>query len=450
MRPNNKRFARPAGVVVLVFAVAGVALLYSCSIQEDPVGVNDTVTQNTTSVVMTANATPGKEWTFLLYGSADAGPMYNPLMDFAAQFPSGVSVNALCFIDTYGETAKMWRIDENRNAVLLKDVGEVNMGSVTTLSDFLQYAKADYPAARYIISFYGHGGAWGGACTDMDPSFGVLRMPAMKQALEGSGGVDLVMFSAPCTMGALENAYQLKGCADVYIASEHLSGYMFWRTAMGSISNELNTNPSIANVNLGQKIIGWIEDEKKSYVRYGGRQYLTMSAIRTDRLDALRVAIDEVALAYVNDPGRLKALLDSARKKIVYFDESWIVDLNSMLLHLHKVETDLTAKAALKNAMRCLSEALIAQLHHPKYRDIGGLSIFLPDEASTDIIAYYVHEMFGLDFVQDSQWDELLLELFPADGATQLAVDVSVPVLLDLPAQQTVHKRQKTTERVSH
>lgn len=453
MRPGRRYVVRPIRVIVLLTAIAGVALLCSCSGHEDPAGVSDTVTVQETSTAMaamTANAEQEKEWTFLLYGSADAGPMYNPLMDFAEEFPSGASVDALCFMDTYSETAKMWYIDENRNPVLLEDVGEVNMGSVTTLSDFLHYAKTNYPAARYIISFYGHGGAWGGACTDMDPSFGVLRMPAMKEALGGAGGVDLVLFSAPCTQGALENAYQLKGCTDVYIASEHMSGYMFWRSAMGSISNELHSNPSVANLDLGRKIIGWIDEEKKSYVRFGGRQYLTMSAIRTDRLDALREAIDELVAGYMGDPDRLKALLDSVRKKIVYFDETWIADLNSMLLQLHKAETDPAARAALENVMQCLSDALIAQLHHPKYRNIGGLSIFLPDEASTDIMPYYVHEVFGLDFVQDSQWDELLFELFPADGDTQTVVNESIPLLLDLPAQQTVHTRGITTERFVH
>jgi hypothetical protein len=309
------------------------------------------------------------------------------------------------------------------------------MGSVTTLASFLDYAKTNYPAQRYIISFYGHGGAWGGACTDMDPSFGVLRMPAIKQALEEAGGVDLVMFSAPCTMGALENAYQLKECTDAYIASEHLSGYMFWNTAMGSISNELSSNPAVASLDLAGKIIGWIDDARKTYARYGGLQYLTMSAIRMDRMDALREAIDDLALSYLDDPNRLKALLDSVRKKIVYFDETWIADLNSLLLCLHKAETDPALKAGLENVMQRLSEAVIAEIHLPRYKDIGGLSIFLPDEASTNIMTAYVHEMFGLDFVQDTHWDELLFELFPGDGDTRLAVDESVPLLYSRPAQ---------------
>jgi hypothetical protein len=403
----------------------------ACSSHEDPVGADETVALREARAAMSASAAPEKEWTFMLYGSADAGPMYNPLYDFAEQFPSGPGVNALCFVDTYDGTAKVWYIDEDRNPVLLEDVGEVNMGSVTTLSDFLDYAKTNYPAKRYIVSFYGHGGVWGGACTDMDPSFGVLRMPAMKQALGGAGGVDLVMFSAPCTMGALENAYQLKDCSDVYIASEHLSGYMFWTTAMGSISKELRSNPAVSNVELGRKIIGWIEEEKKSYVRYGGRQYLTMSAIRTDRLDGLREAIDELAHVYMENPARLKAQLDRVRNKIVFFDETWIVDLNSMLLHLHRVETDPVARAALENVMEHLSVALIAQLHHPKFRNIGGLSIFLPDEASTDILTYYVHDVFGLDFVLDSQWDELLFGMFPPDGSTQSDAVAAGPILID-------------------
>jgi len=419
---------RSLAAVFLFTVMAGAAFLCSCSDHESPVDVDGTTGSNDTYEVQAAGNASGKEWTFLLYAAADAGFMFNPLGSFAEHVSSGSGVDALCLQDTNGETAKIWYIDGDHNTVLLEDIGEVNMGSVTTLSYFLDYAKTNYPAERYIISFYGHGGGWGGACNDMDPEFGVLRMDDMKGALEGAGGVDLVLFSAPCWMGALESAYELRGCTDVYIASEHESFYAFWRTVMGSISEELNSNPAVPNFELARLIIDWMEKDRKSYAPYGGMQYLTMSAIRMDRMDALRDAIDSMALAYLADPARLMTLLESVRKKIIYFDNTSITDLNSLLVCLHKEETDVAMRARLENVMQSLADAVIAEIHLPKYKDIGGLTIFLPDEATADILAYYVHEMFGLDFVEDSHWDELLFALFPAAGDMRHAVKGDVPM----------------------
>ncbi len=431
MNIHRSPAGRSIGIGVLLAVLICMAGTFSCSDNENPVDVANTADVRYAYRERPVNNVTGTKWTFLLYAAADAGPMWSPLEDFAGQFSSGEGVDALCLEDTNGETAKIWYIEENHNAVLLEDIGEVNMGSVTTLSYFLDYAKTNYAADRYIISFYGHGGGWGGACNDYDPSFDVLRMEDMKQALGGAGGVDLVLFSAPCYMGSLESVYELRECTDVYIASEHGSFYAFWRTVMGSISEELNSNPDIPNHELGRLIIEWMANDRKSYKSYGGMRYLTMAAVRTDRIGALREAIDDLALGYLSDPARFKALVESVRKKIIYFVNTSITDLNSILLCLYRVETDLAMRAEIENVMQCLSDVIIAEIHLPKYKDIQGLSIFLPDEANAGILAYYIDDEFGLDFVQDSNWDELLFSIFPAARDMQHDTDVTVPMLVD-------------------
>jgi hypothetical protein len=406
--------------MALFVSVVCAALVCSCSNHENPVAGDSQVASKGFDSEKEAVAGAGKEWTFLLYAASDVGMTWAPLDKFAEYFASGPNVDAVCLQDTNGETAKMWYIDENHNTILLRDVGEVNMGSISTLAGFLEYAKMSYPAERYVLSFYGHGGGWGGACNDMDPEFGVLRMDDMKQALEGVGGVDLVLFSAPCWMGALESAYELRGCTDVYIASEHESFYAFWTTVMGSISEELNSNPGVSNIQLSRLIIDWMKKDRKSYAPYRGMHYLTMSAIQSDRMAALRDAIDDLALAYLADPARLKLQLERVRKKIIYFDNTSITDLNSILQCLLKVETDAAVRTKLETVAQKLSDAVISEIHLGKYKNAGGLSIFLPDEETADILAYYVDDMFGLDFVQDSHWDELLFELFPQTAVSEV------------------------------
>jgi hypothetical protein len=411
--------------IIAVLALSTLAAgMFSCSGHDTPVEVADYTAPDPAVGESMAKASAQK-WTFLLYAAADAGPnVYCPLEDFAEQFTTGDNIEALVIEDTYGETAKIWYIDEDHKAVLLEDLGEINMGSVTTLSYFLEYAKSRCPADRYIISFYGHGGAWGGACNDLDPSFDVLRMDDMKEALTGAGGVDLVLFSAPCLMGTFEGAYELRECTDVYIGSEGLSFYAFWRTVMGSISMELNDNPNIRSHELGELIIEWIAENRDDYTIMGGMRYLTMSAVRTDRLRRLSDALDELALAYMSDPERFMTLVESVRDRIVYFESVWIADLNSLLLNLYEVETDAGMRDKIERAVERLSDAVIAEVHLPKYKDIKGLSIFLPDEATANLLPVYVDQVeFGLDFVPDAHWDELLFSIFPAAEVARYDVD---------------------------
>ena len=40
------------------------------------------------------------------------------------------------------------------------DWGERNMGDPDTLADFVEWTKANYPATRYALYFWGHGWGW--------------------------------------------------------------------------------------------------------------------------------------------------------------------------------------------------------------------------------------------------------------------------------------------------
>ena len=132
---------------------------------------------------------------------------------------------------------------------------EVNMGDYQTLRDFLDYAKSKCAAERYILSFYDHGSGWEGACIDITSGDDLLLMDEIQRALTDAGGVDMVCFSAPCLMGALESVYELRNCTEVYIGSEETSGYIWWWYTMGDICETLKQNPDITNLEFADIII---------------------------------------------------------------------------------------------------------------------------------------------------------------------------------------------------
>jgi len=48
-------------------------------------------------------------------------------------------------------------------------------------------------------------------------------------------------------MGALESAYEMRNCVDIYIGSEDLSGYMYWNSIMGDICDLLDDSAALTD-----------------------------------------------------------------------------------------------------------------------------------------------------------------------------------------------------------
>jgi len=166
-----------------------------------------------------------KEWTFMLYDDADFQNAWDPLSDFTSEVYGGDNVNIIVLQDTESGPAKLWQIDENHMMILLDELGEVNMGNYSTLKDFIEYCKKNYPANRYIMDLYNHGAGWKGACKDDTSEGDLLTMDEIQKALTETDGIDIIMFNAPCLMGSLESAYEMRNHVDVYIGSEELCGY---------------------------------------------------------------------------------------------------------------------------------------------------------------------------------------------------------------------------------
>jgi hypothetical protein len=343
----------------------------------------------------------------MVYDAADgsAGTIFDNFQAISTA-RSGEYVNLIGLQDTETGPTKILYIDDNNDLVELENLGEQNMGSEETLYNFVSYAKENYPADRYIMCFYGHGGAWFGCCGDATSHDG-LRVHEMKGALERTGGVDLTFFTAPCLMGAVEVAYELRNCTDIFMASEGMSSFYHWTYPMERIFTQMHENPTITNIELTQMVVQEMWNDWEPVAPWGPDTLMTMSAVRSDRIDALAGAIDDLALAYLAAPdtfrARIAAMSDDVRKF-----EDHVADLNSLVHHLLAVEKDAGIIDKLKRIPTCNHDAVIAECHAPNLLDVGGLSIFLP-ESDFEWMSYYRgEEDMMLEFVSDTHWDELM------------------------------------------
>jgi hypothetical protein len=356
--------------------------------------------ENSYPIIQQNNIEKGKNWTWMFYDDADFNRAYDPLKNFAEEAYSSENLDVIVLQDKEHGPAKMWYIDENHNKVLLSELGEINMGDYRTLYDFVEYSKENYPANRYIISFYNHGGGWLGACWD-DTDDDWLSMDDIQKGLQDSGGVDVVLFTAPCLMGALESVYELKDCVDVYIGSEEGSGYGHWFGTIEGICNILNNTPDISNIELGEQIIQLINDNTP------WPESITMSAVRTDRIVELTNSIDLTAHNLVDFYAECRDGLWSVYYDIQYFGGGIVLDIYDFAEKYSVVETNPDILQNLTKIMYCLNDCVISECHGSDYDCAYGLSIYFPAKKN-NYNKLYNDPDHGLDFTKDTFWDEFL------------------------------------------
>jgi hypothetical protein len=157
-------------------------------------------------------------------------------------------------------TNQRYRILNEGLEMLEEDLGRRSMVNPATLSDFIRYSVAKYPADRYLLIMWDHGGgSLSGYGYDQYHANDSMTLDEINLALKDSGCYfDLIGFDA-CLMATLETAVVLEAYADYMIASEEVEPgigwyYTGWITA-------LSENTSMPTIELGKRLID-------DYVRY--------------------------------------------------------------------------------------------------------------------------------------------------------------------------------------
>lgn len=357
---------------------------------------------------MASNAEPQKNWTWLFYNDADFYRAYDPLVDFSEEAYSSENMNVLVLQDQEYSPATLWYIDEDHQTILLEDMGEINMGSYQTLFNFIDYAKQQYPADRYILSFYNHGGGWMGVCIDNTDN-DMLTMDELQNAITEAGGVDLTLFTAPCLMGALESVYELRDCVDVYIGSEEGSGYGHWFGTIQEICDIIVENPEISTDDLGDQIIQSIW-EKTAW-----QDIVTMSAVRTDYMDELAEVLDDVAGDFLSlyDDG-VYDLFFEIYKSVQSFGYGSCIDTYHFAEQFKNTSFHESMNLKLEEIMVQINNTVIAECNGDQYPNAHGLSIYLPNLLQYLYDSNYGDSSYGLDFSMNTCWDEFVKQYLTA------------------------------------
>ena len=389
---------------------------------------------------------PTKPWNILLYAAADihAGQGFNPLEPFASYVGSGPHVNVLILEDGYAWSRRayaweedlpwarsdyVWSVEHqtcSANITPVLALGEAETDDPETLETFLRFAAEWFPAERTLLFLYGHGGAWAGACNDESngggssvDSYTWLTPSEMRTALGSVGGVDALMFSAPCNMASLEAAYEVREVTDLFVGSEEVSGYIYWWAAVGRIAGALQENPDLDILALGELAIDAIREEIQEALDAGYWSHLivnlpNIAAIRSSALENLAGAVDQFATSALSGlPEQKEALLD-LRARLPQFRSGQLVDVYALAHACAGIPGLSEAAGGLAEAVDAAVLAQVSAGASP-YGDAGGLSLYFPNPQIQSMMTFvafsHTGEPYlnsGLSFLANTHWDELV------------------------------------------
>ena len=194
---------------------------------------------------------------------------------------------------------------ENDGIKLLETPGKVSMAESKTLQDFIVWGEKSYPADRYILVMWAHGGGcnWG-IGTDSNYDQAAMGLNAIKQAIkaarESTGkALDIISFDT-CLNAEVEIANSLKTEGRFIVASEDVATGWAWKEWLAwLVENPLATNDAIGECIVStyiDKREQWLEQSWKDKDKTREKDAATASLIDMSKIDDLNSGIGKMAV----------------------------------------------------------------------------------------------------------------------------------------------------------
>ena len=171
---------------------------------------------------------------------------------------------------------QIYRVKDGKLERLETDMGNKPMTDPDTLSEFIRYCAANFPANRNILDFWDHGGGSvsGYGYDEKLRNGGSMNLAGISKALK-NGGVqfDFVGFDA-CLMATAETALMLNNYADYMVASEETEPGIGWYYT--DWMSKLGSNTSMPTLEIGKNIC---DDFTSACARRCPGQKTTLSVI---------------------------------------------------------------------------------------------------------------------------------------------------------------------------
>jgi hypothetical protein len=317
------------------------------------------------------------------------------------------------------KTVKRHQIKDGK-IVELADLGVKDMGTTDVLTDFIKWGQTSFPADKYVLVFWDHGGGTNGGyggysgAGDETTKAGNLSVSELQQAIRDAVAVtgkkfELIGFDA-CLMATAEIAYYLEPYARYLVASEELEPSSGWNYT--PFLTAIAQNPAVDGLAIGKAIADAYaaKAEKESY-RY------TISVTDLSQTGGLLTAIVQLSEAIstsVEKAGRTAwNLVAGVRSQADEYGADYInrsftnqVDIGHFAQLLGGVaDTSWHAPAAALQSI--IGKAVRYNRVSAAHEASTGLSIFFPfhnfEDAKQEMLIY-AKTPFNLQYYEAMSW----------------------------------------------
>ena len=298
---------------------------------------------------------------------------------------------------------------------LLEDLGEKNMGDLSTFQDFLLWGAEKFPAQRYQLVLSGHGDGWGGISqdfTDGNDKLAVGEVAAGLRAFSSArnGTPAEVLELDVCYWALLETDWALRDLASYIVASEDID------PSAGQSYNlyleHLVAEPEMTARNLSIQLI---EAFRTGYAEGGfwpeDNDTYTQSAVETAGLAALAEALDRFNGLVIGDIGAQARAISAARSGVETYGKPDYMDLHDFLRLLRLGSTQSDLNDSIDAVTAAIGRAVVAEAHGTFRPNSAGISIYFPARSYSYKAAYG-----ELDFSRENGWNGLLKAYYNITG----------------------------------
>ncbi|WP_226666218.1 clostripain-related cysteine peptidase [Metabacillus litoralis] len=298
---------------------------------------------------------------------------------------------------------QVWQVEEG-HLTNLADLGNQNIGKPETLTNFIVWTIHNFPAEKYVLDLWNHGGGpLGGYGVDEVNDLDNLTLKELHTALQDAYDQTGVIFEVigfdACLMASLEIAHTVSPFGKYLVASEELEPGHGWNYT--PILDELTNNPSMDGAALGKVIAdGFYKQAKEQDTD----ATVTLSVTDLSKVKHVLNALDdlmEVATPDLQTPSERNMISGSLSKAESYGGGSTNEGYSDLfdLGHFAKNLTSEYPEAEL--VLSAIKSAVVYKINGDTRQYGEGLSIYFPykDKKNfSDNLSTYLEFDFSDDY----------------------------------------------------
>ena len=371
---------------------------------------------------MRAQQAPANSWTVLVYLHADHNLDPSSVVDMAEMQKIGSSSTFRVVVqwDRAEVTGVQRGVVRQGGFEVVQRMPELNSDDPKVLAEFISWGIQKYPAQRYGLILWDHGGQWDGGFGGDESSKGQgLSVAELRRAIQAGMAqsqqkkLEFLSFDT-CLMGGLELLGSFADLASVYIANPELDYGDGWdyTAAFGYLKN----NPSVpATLFATRENEFWGKHHSQTEADL---LYRAHTAFDSSKLGPLLSASKSFSSAMAGAWPAESEKLANLRSRVLEYnidpDEPRAPKNYVDLGHLAALVGKTTANAALKTAASGLESAIknavIAKTLGKNNQSGSGLSVWMPADNSELPDDQVLGAYSSLNLVASSGWNTFLGE----------------------------------------